>query len=78
MKKFLIIILSILMCFSMFAITGCGSSGGSSRGDGKTSCKNCGRNSVYALNFCKRCYDSFMDYTYGDWAYLINFNIKYI
>ncbi|MCI5946000.1 MAG: hypothetical protein MRZ39_03740 [Oscillospiraceae bacterium] len=44
-----------------FALAGCGSSGG---GDGVSSCKNCGRHSVYALGFCKSCYESFMDYTY--------------
>lgn len=35
-------------------------------GDGKSSCKNCGRNSVYALGFCKSCYKSFHDFTYDN------------
>jgi len=34
-------------------------------GDGKTSCKNCGKKSVVALGYCERCYKSFREYTYG-------------
>ena len=44
-------------------------SSGSSRPasyDGKNACMNCGKKSVYDLGFCKSCYESFMDYTYGD------------
>lgn len=35
------------------------------RGDGVSTCLNCRRSEVYALGYCKRCYESFMDYTYG-------------
>lgn len=48
----------IFLLLSLIGIlSGCGSSG--PRGDGVTSCKNCGRKPVYALNFCKDCYDDF-------------------
>lgn len=57
MKKILAIMLAVGMCFSMIACGG---------GDGKTSCKNCGRSSVYALGYCKTCYKGFHDYTYGN------------
>ena len=61
MKKFKkILVLLMMLAFSVFA-TGCTSS----HGDGKTTCKNCGRSSIYALGFCKSCYEGFMDYTYG-------------
>lgn len=62
MKKILSIALSIGMCLSMLAFAACGGNGG----DGKTSCKNCGRSSVYALGFCKSCYKDFHEFTYGD------------
>ncbi len=63
----LIRILALILCVALLlscflSLTGCGDSGG----DGKTSCKNCGRKSVKALGFCDRCYKSFMKYTYGD------------
>lgn len=59
-----LIILSSIICS--------GSSKG--KGDGKTSCKNCGKKSVYALGFCKSCYESFYEYTYKN----KNGNKKYI
>lgn len=64
MKKILSIVLAVGMCLSMLSFVACGGGGGG--GDGKTSCKNCGRSSVYALGFCKSCYKSFHDFTYGD------------
>lgn len=39
------------------------------RGDGSSSCKNCGRKKVYALGYCKSCYEGFNDWfdrTYVD------------
>jgi hypothetical protein len=36
------------------------------RGDGRTTCLNCGKESVYDLGYCKSCYRSFMDFTYGN------------
>lgn len=62
MKKLLVFLLLIMM-ISIMAFSGVACSFG---GDGKSSCKNCGRSSVYALGFCKSCYKSFHDYTYGD------------
>lgn len=32
------------------------------RGDGTSSCKNCGRKKVYALGYCKSCYNGFIDW----------------
>lgn len=32
------------------------------RGDGSSSCKNCGRKKVYALGYCKSCYNGFIDW----------------
>lgn len=61
MKKFLSILLVVGMILSMMILPACEKS----KGDGKTSCKNCGRTPVYALGFCKSCYKSFHDYTYG-------------
>lgn len=61
MKKFISIFLTLTLCLSMaFVTTSCSS------GDGKSGCKNCGSSPVYALGFCKSCYKSFVDYTYGD------------
>ena len=34
--------------------------------DGVEACKNCGRTSIYALGYCKSCYKSFIEFTYGD------------
>ncbi len=62
MKKILSIVLALGMCLSMLSFAACEDNGG----DGKTGCKNCGRSSVYALGFCKSCYKSFHDFTYGD------------
>lgn len=62
MKKFISIFLILVLCLSMSFVTiSCSCSG-----DGKSGCKNCGRSPVYALGYCKSCYKSFMDYTYGD------------
>lgn len=53
------LIVALISC--LFLLCSCGDR----HGDGKTSCKNCGRSQVYALGFCKSCYNSFIDYTYG-------------
>ena len=51
-------------CFLGFCFLSCGDCSGGG-GNGKTSCKNCGRNSVYSMGFCKSCYESFYEFTYG-------------
>ena len=55
-NKLPIIIASIIIGLIVIMAATC--SGGIG-GDGRTSCKNCGRPSVYALGFCKSCYNSF-------------------
>jgi len=35
-------------------------------GNGTTTCSACGRKPVYDLGYCKSCYRSFMDFTYGN------------
>ena len=69
MKKILIILVVFIFCVSFIALiancsgcSGCGHSGG----DGKTTCKNCGKKEVVALGYCRRCYDGFIKNTYGD------------
>lgn len=62
-------IIALLLCLMLMlscvtVLTSCEGNGGSS-GNGKSSCKNCGRSPVYDLGFCKSCYKSFMNYTYG-------------
>ena len=37
---------------------------GKTNKDGITHCKNCGRTPVYAVGFCKICYEDFINYTY--------------
>ena len=63
MRKFFVKGFSVLIALSMLVT--CAVACTDSGGDGKKSCKNCGAKSVYSLGFCKRCYDSFCDYTYG-------------
>ena len=67
MKNMFVILLVIFVLLCM--LTGLFSCMGllpSSEGDGKISCKNCGKSSVYAIGYCKRCYESFIEFTYGD------------
>lgn len=66
--RLLVIVVIIIMSFSILFATGCCNFGG----DGSSSCKNCGSSSIYALGFCRRCYNSFHDYTYGDQFSKIN------
>ncbi len=57
-----LILCLVLVCACLFSLMSCGDNSG----DGKSSCKACGRSPVYDLGYCKRCYKSFMDFTYGD------------
>lgn len=52
------LVLSLILVIG--TVSGCGRSGG----DGKSSCKNCGRKEVYALGYCHTCYDGFIEFTY--------------
>lgn len=52
----------ILLLSGISVLSGCVDNSG----DGKSGCKNCGRSPVYDLGYCKSCYQSFMNYTYGD------------
>lgn len=61
--KFKIILCVIIASIIFISIFSCSGSGG---GDGKSSCKNCGRSPVYAIGFCRSCYKSFVNYTYGE------------
>lgn len=56
MKKLLSLLLLFALVLSLFAC-----SGGGNRGDGVTSCKNCGRKStlVPGYGYCSRCFESF-------------------
>ncbi len=59
-----IVVLILVLCIFAAFTVGCG--GGSSRKkDGVNGCKNCGRSPVYAIGFCRDCYEGFIDYTYG-------------
>ncbi len=59
MKKIIALFLALIICFSFAA---CG--GSSSRGDGKSSCKNCGRSGsiVAGYGYCYSCYEGFTDW----------------
>ena len=61
------VIISVVFLLFMVLIGGCSDliSNDEPLGNGKTTCLNCGRESVYDLGYCKSCYKSFMDYTYG-------------
>ncbi len=61
MKKIFIFCIVVLMSLISTMFVAC-----SDGGDGKSSCLNCGRKSVYALGYCKTCYKGFIDFTYGD------------
>ena len=54
MKRVLALLLSIMLCFSLCA---CGQNGG----DGKNSCRNCGRKTslVAGYGYCSTCYKGF-------------------
>lgn len=54
----------VLMLSCITLLTSCEGDGGRIK-DGESGCKNCGGSPIYDLGFCKRCYKSFMDYTYG-------------
>ena len=55
--------LIIVLVLILVSIVGCfGDCGESSGGDGKSSCRNCGRSSVYALGYCKSCYKGFRNW----------------
>ena len=56
--------IAIVVVIMLVGVISCALSPSGMGGDGKSSCKNCGRNSVYALGFCKSCYKSFHDFTY--------------
>ena len=59
-QSIVVVLIVLLLLFGLGSIIfgGCEDNGG----DGKSSCKNCGRSSVYASGFCKRCYESYIDY----------------
>ena len=59
-----IIICAILfvVCIIGAAIGPSGGCGKYSGGDGKESCKNCGRSPVVAYGYCEKCAESFMDW----------------
>ncbi|MEG0494237.1 MAG: hypothetical protein RR505_12280 [Raoultibacter sp.] len=61
MQKGKKVIIAALLLAMMLSLSSCGSSSGS-KGNGTSSCKNCGRKSVYAIGYCKRCYESFNDW----------------
>ena len=63
LKKISIAVIVVIM---LVGVISCALSPSGIGGDGKSSCKNCGRNSVYALGFCKSCYKSFHDFTYDN------------
>lgn len=57
-KKTVLLVLIVLT----FALAAMGSGSSSRKGDGKTSCKNCGRTPVYMSGFCQSCWEDFIDY----------------
>ena len=56
-KKIIAFLFLIVMCV---LLTACGNSG--PRGDGKTTCKNCGRKGVVLFGYCESCADSFLEW----------------
>ena len=54
------------LVLSLILVIGTVSGCGGASGDGKTTCKNCGRKEVFAHGFCYSCYQSFVDYTYNN------------
>ena len=60
-----IILLILITALIGSCFGGCETEGG----DGVSSCKNCGRGSVYFMGFCKRCYDGFYNYNKKDGFY---------
>lgn len=58
MKKFIALLLAVVLCFSLCAC------GGSSGGDGKSTCRNCGRKTslVAGYGYCSTCYKGFKDW----------------
>ena len=67
-KKLLItsLIFALLLVIGIVMIAPEMSGGSSSAGSSSNSgCRNCGRTPIYDLGYCKSCYKSFMEYTYG-------------
>lgn len=60
----IIIMAFVVTAFVLFGIVSCLTN--DTHGDGVTTCLNCGKKEVYAMNFCKRCYRSFYEYTWGN------------
>lgn len=64
MKKIIALLLAIAMCLSFCAC------GGNKGGDGKTTCKNCGRKkSLSYAGYCSTCqegFDKWQDRYYGN------------
>ncbi len=58
MKKGIIVGIVILMIIGFLSLGGCSSSG--ARGDGITTCKNCGRKGVVLFGYCENCANSFL------------------
>lgn len=56
-KKIISLLLVFMLCQSL---GGCGNSGG----DGKTTCRNCGRKTslVAGFGYCNSCYEGFNDW----------------
>lgn len=60
LKKAIVgIIVIVLICAIMGISDGCESDAG---GDGKSSCKICGRSSVFAYGYCEDCFNDYMDW----------------
>ena len=61
MKKYVIAIITVfLLAVGIVAISeGCKAGVG---GDGESSCKICGRSSVFAYGYCEGCFNSYMDW----------------
>jgi|GEM_PF-5699094 len=62
-KIITVIFVIILIIYMIFLVMCDGSSGSSSRGDGKSTCRNCGREkSLNYMGYCSTCQEGFNDW----------------
>lgn len=60
-KGIIALVIVIILILALVVACVCDSHS-NKRGDGSSSCKNCGRSPVYDLGYCKTCYKGFIKY----------------